>query len=177
VRQLQGGKTRSAWDTPQTHRKYGRTKRNVLGAKSFWLDLGRWPRQGLIRTGKRLLVPLGSSAEQLGLPRPLIVLSGFGIHVYWSLVQTLDPETWERYARGLKHCAASTGCERTQRELRHYERLTNPGTHHRKDGNPPSAVQPFSRAFTLWSSSQFCSRRSVKLGRKLRMPNRRLRAS
>jgi hypothetical protein len=37
------------------------------------------------------------------------VSSGTGLHVYWPLTHTLDPETWKRHAEGLKRLCVEYG--------------------------------------------------------------------
>src|ERR1700722_4307337 len=78
-----------------------RTKNNALVAKAFWLDID-------VGSGKpytsqqEALDALADFCRTLNLPAPIIASSGSGLHVYWPLQQMLDPETWARYAQGLK---------------------------------------------------------------------------
>jgi hypothetical protein len=84
--------------TLQSQRRFGRTKHNSLGGKSLWLDVDAGP-------GKPYPDCLSAEhavarfCEATGLPAPVCVHSGLGLHVYWPLQHVLDPEIWERYAR------------------------------------------------------------------------------
>jgi hypothetical protein len=120
--------------TPQAQRRWGRTKYNAQGAKAFWLDIDAGP-------GKPYpdwQAAAGAVAEfcrATGLPQPIVVLSGLGVHVYWPLAKTLDPETWRRYARGLKAlCVKHDLKGDPSRTADLTSVLRTPGTHHRKAG-------------------------------------------
>jgi hypothetical protein len=125
--------------TPRAHRQYGRTKRNVLGAKAFWLDVDAGPGKPYA-DWRAAAEAVATFCNVTVLPRPLVALSGLGLHVYWPLNRTLDPETWERYARGLK---ALCNKHRLQADPVRTADITSvlrtPGTHHRKVG--PRLVQ------------------------------------
>jgi len=51
---------------------------------------------------KEGLVTLGNFVEELSLPKPMIVHSGNGLHVYWVLTEELDPEDWKPLAEAMK---------------------------------------------------------------------------
>ena len=78
--------------TPPARRRYGRTKHNVRGARSFWLDLDAGPDKPYA-DWKGAARALAEFCRTTGLPRPPVVLSGVGIHGYWPVDQMLDPET------------------------------------------------------------------------------------
>jgi hypothetical protein len=120
--------------TPPSKRRLGRKKQNVFGGKSLWLDVDAGP-------GKRY--PDCLSAEQAvakfckatGLPVPLCVRSGLGLHVYWPLQHVLDPGAWERYSRGLKALCVEYGLHADPTRTADITSvLRTPGTHHRKAG-------------------------------------------
>ncbi|HEV7982716.1 MAG TPA: AAA family ATPase, partial [Xanthobacteraceae bacterium] len=122
----------NARGTPPSKRRFGRKKQNVFGGKSLWLDVDAGP-------GKRY--PDCLSAEQAvakfckatGLPVPLCVRSGLGLHVYWPLQHVLDPGNWERYARGLKALCVEYGLHADPTRTADITSvLRTPGTHHRK---------------------------------------------
>jgi hypothetical protein len=120
--------------TPDGQKRVGRTKHNALGAKAFWLDLDVGPGKGY-GDQDTAVDALKIFCATLKLPPPIIVSSGWGLHVYWPLQQMLDRATWERYARGLKNLCV-------QHELRTDHARTadissvlrTPGTHNRKHG-------------------------------------------
>jgi hypothetical protein len=79
-------------DTPRAKRRYGRTKHNAEGAKTIWADIDA----GLGKPyadWRDAANAVGEFCNKTGLPRPLVVLSGLGLHVYWPLQETLDRET------------------------------------------------------------------------------------
>jgi len=120
--------------TPSAQRRYGRTKRNVRCTKALWRDIDAGPSKPC-PDWKAAARAVGEFCRATGLPEPLIVLSGLGIHAYWPLVQTLDPETWERYARGLKALCVMHGLQADPARTADITSvLRTPGTHHRKAG-------------------------------------------
>jgi hypothetical protein len=118
--------------TPNAQRRYGRTKKNVRGAKALWLDLdaGTGKPYANAEEAHRALLEFCKKAN---LPSPMIVRSGNGLHAYWPLECSLDRGTWERHARGLK-----TLCIKYDLHVDHNRTtdissvLRTPGTHHRK---------------------------------------------
>ena len=88
-----------------------RKQSNVLGIKSFWMDIDCGEGKELINpvtnrpfgyidqsTG---LVELQRFCVLVGLPKPIIVNSGRGLHVYWVLEQTVTRKQWEPVAARL----------------------------------------------------------------------------
>ena len=78
-----------------------RKAQNVKTVQCFWLDIdcyGDTPyadqREGM--------VALKVFCDVLKLPRPTIVDSCRGLHVYWPLVMPITPEQWKRTATKLK---------------------------------------------------------------------------
>jgi hypothetical protein len=89
-------------------RRYGRTKHNVRGAKAFWLDVDAGPGKPYPDSQTAALA-VDAFCRTIRLPASLCVFSGLGLHIYWPLLEALDPETWERYARGLKALCVKHG--------------------------------------------------------------------
>jgi hypothetical protein len=85
--------------------KYGAEKRrtinNAVALKSFFMDLD-------CGTGKPFptveegLAALKVFCKATGLPRPTIVRSGMGAHIYWTLQEPLLREKWTLHAERLK---------------------------------------------------------------------------
>jgi hypothetical protein len=50
-------------------------------------------------------------AAALALPKPMIVFSGNGLHVYWVLTEELEPEQWKPLGMALKAACAAHGLE------------------------------------------------------------------
>jgi hypothetical protein len=78
-----------------------RKQTNVLYTKSFFIDVDCGPGKPFAdwRAG---LVALGKFVSDNSLPKPLIVSSGNGLHVYWVLEEPLAPEEWTPLADSLK---------------------------------------------------------------------------
>jgi len=84
----------------------GRTAKNAKWFKAFWLDLDcgenkPYDSQASALDALRLFV------KATGLPRPTIVNSGRGIHVYWTLKETIGYNDWKPTAEALKKFCAS----------------------------------------------------------------------
>lgn len=90
-----------------------RIKENVKLVKSYWLDLD----VGVAEPGKAAKYPDQSAAvlalaeflKQTKLPMPMIVSSGYGIHVYWPLTNSVLPGQWRATALQLKELTVGLG--------------------------------------------------------------------
>lgn len=60
-------------------------------------------------TWKEGLIALGTFVQQLKLPKPMVVHSGNGLHVYWVLNEALEPERWKPLAEAIKVAAKDNG--------------------------------------------------------------------
>lgn len=86
-------------------------KRNgasAMALRSFFIDIdcgeGKdYPDQA---AGAQALLAF---VKATGLPKPMVVNSGRGLHVYWPLVEDLDPGEWGRMALRLKELCAEHG--------------------------------------------------------------------
>jgi hypothetical protein len=78
-----------------------RTTDNVLAVKSFWLDIdcGAGKPYATQADGLSALKEFCTSA---GLPRPTIVNSGRGLHVYWPLTADISRQEWAVVAKRFK---------------------------------------------------------------------------
>jgi hypothetical protein len=79
----------------------GRYAANALELKSFFIDLdcGEDKPYATIADG---LVALKHFCKDVGLPRPTVVQSGRGAHVYWILDKAITRQEWKPYAERLK---------------------------------------------------------------------------
>ena len=88
-----------------------RTKDNVLAIKSFWLDIDCGEKKAELnpKTGRpdgyvdqaAGLQALKDFCNTIGLPRPVLVNSGRGIHAYWPLTKEVTRAEWEPVANRL----------------------------------------------------------------------------
>jgi len=82
-----------------------RSHSNMSESRCFFLDID----VGKSTTAKPKYETQAAAAKALKsftkdteLPRPTIVSSGYGLHVYWALTEALDADTWEGYAKLLR---------------------------------------------------------------------------
>ena len=84
----------------------GRTAQNAKWFKAFWLDLDCGENKPY-ETQAEALDALKQFVKDTGLPRPTIVNSGRGLHVYWTLTQPIFYNDWKPTAEAFKKfCAA-----------------------------------------------------------------------
>jgi hypothetical protein len=81
---------------------------NVKQLKSFFLDLDCGPTKDYA-TQADALAALRKFCKELTLPRPTIINSGRGIHVYWPLTAPVSRETWVPVAEHFKRLCKQHG--------------------------------------------------------------------
>ena len=120
--------------TPRKARRLGRTGHNALGARAFWLDLD---------CGEGKPYPDASAAaiaadnfcRSAGLPAPIYVGSGHGLHLYWPLAQMLSPQEWGEQAHRLRELCDRHGLAADHSRTTDISSiLRTPGTRNRKHG-------------------------------------------
>jgi hypothetical protein len=89
-----------------------RTKANVRAIKSLWMDIDCGPNKALVNestgrpdgyaTQQEALVALKVFTETVGFPKPIIVNSGRGLHVYWPFTNEVTRAEWEPAAKRLR---------------------------------------------------------------------------
>lgn len=84
--------------------KGNRKQENVRATKVVALDVDCGEDKPF-PTWKEGLVALGAFVRELNLPKPLIVHSGNGLHVYWVLTEELAPTQWKPLAEAMKAAA------------------------------------------------------------------------
>jgi hypothetical protein len=90
----------------------GRKQDNVLAVKALWLDIdcGANKAEANPKTGRpdgyatqaEALTELRAFVRLLGMPKPIVVNSGRGLHVYWPFTDSVTRHEWEPVARRLK---------------------------------------------------------------------------
>ena len=129
---------------PRIQRKKGdetywveRVQENVQSLRAFWLDLdvgkseeGRPPKYD---SQSAAVTALGEFLHECGLPKPLLVSSGYGIHVYWPLTADIMTPQWKQTATDLKTlCAGMKLLTDPMRTADSASVLRPIGTHNRK---------------------------------------------
>lgn len=121
---------------------------NVKQMRSFFMDLDCGFN---LRTGKpkdfpdqaSAIIALKKFVKVNNLPRPFLVSSGYGVHVYWPLSTPVDYKTWMFTAEKLKALARNQGFKADESVTADAARVLRiPGTHNHK-GEEPKQVTFF----------------------------------
>ena len=95
-----------------------RTHENVAYVRALWVDIDCGPtkavpdEKGIIKgyidqaTG---LAEFKKFCKNVGLPQPILVSSGYGIHAYWLLEETITRTDWEPLANRLRELCVEQG--------------------------------------------------------------------
>lgn len=132
-----------------------RKKENVKDLKAFWLDLDCGEAKAKVNAKTNRpdgyidqatgLVALQQFCKLIGLPRPLLVNSGRGIHAYWPLTTPISREEWEPVANRLNELCVLHNLYVDASVFEIARVLRVPGTLNFKD-NPPKPVELISDA-------------------------------
>lgn len=116
------------------HEAGNRKQANVKKTKALFIDIDCGEEKPFAdqREGAKALKAFLKAS---GLPAPMIVNSGRGLHVYWPLTEALDPADWQPLADALKECAKQHGFEIDPAVTADSARVLRPvGTHNPKNG-------------------------------------------
>lgn len=111
-----------------------RAKRKAIYADQFKtlavdIDIGN-----KYATAKEAAQDLLASCGKLGLPHPMLVRSGKGVHAYWPMSQTISAKHWEVMARMLRAALASCEVDFDPSKIHDPAMVLRPvGTRHKKD--------------------------------------------
>ncbi len=132
-----------------------RTKENVLSIKALWLDLDCGEAKAVVneKTGRpdgyidqdTAMRELAHFCEHIGLPTPILVNSGRGVHAYWPLTQAVTRQQWEPVAARLNELCVLHNLFVDASVFEAARILRIPGTFNFKD-NPPKPVEFISDA-------------------------------
>ena len=123
-----------------------RTHDNVKEEKALWLDIdcgydkkkNRWKEY---QTKDLAIVALRGFCDVTKLPKPTIVDSGRGIHVYWTFLEPIDKAIWKPVAEGLKFLCVKHGLKSDPACTADISRILRvPGTSNYKDISEPHDV-------------------------------------
>jgi len=112
---------------------------NVKQLKSFFLDIDCGPNKDYA-TQAEALGALRIFCKELKLPRPTLINSGRGIHVYWPLTTPVARETWVHVAEQFKRLCKSKGLRidpAVPADAARVLRVPNTSNH---KSNPPAPV-------------------------------------
>lgn len=81
---------------------------NTQAMRSFWVDIDVGPKKpyATLKDAARAVL---SFALKLGLPQPLLVNSGWGLHGYWTMDADMPPSVWKATASILKAAMMAEG--------------------------------------------------------------------
>jgi hypothetical protein len=126
-----------------------RTKDNVLAIKAFWIDLDCGVAKAVVneKTNRpdgyidqpTAIQELAKFCTLIGLPKPLLVNSGRGIHAYWPLTESVTRAQWEPVASRLNELCVLHKLYVDASVFEAARVLRIPGTFNFKD-EPPNPV-------------------------------------
>ncbi len=123
-----------------------RSQRNVQSVKSFWLDVDAG--QGKPYTdADAALASLKDFLAKTGLPAPMIVCSGHGLHCYFLLSEPIPAKRWKPLGERLKSLCAAHGFHADPMRTADHASILRPiGTMNRKFPDAPRPVTLLSSA-------------------------------
>lgn len=112
-----------------------RKKENVLALRAFWLDIDCGPGKDYDDQGSAMAA-LRKFCAVTGLPKPTLVDSGRGLHVYWALEENVTREQWEPVAERLRGVCSTQGLKVDDKVFEVARVLRIPGTYNFKGDEP-----------------------------------------
>ena len=121
-----------------------RKANNTRAMQAFWCDVDCGAEKASSGAGyetqEEATLGLKQFCKATGLPRPMIVDSGGGLHIYWPLKEQITPERWKRISSKLKRAAKALGFLVDHSRTTDAASILRPvGTHNRKY-DPPRRV-------------------------------------
>lgn len=104
------GEESNVFVAPSTFKSYSRKSDNVAYTRSFFVDLdvdAEDPKK--YATKDEAVAALKDFVRRVGLPPPVLVDSGGGVHAYWIFQQDLTPAEWKPYAEKFKAFCRENG--------------------------------------------------------------------
>jgi hypothetical protein len=87
-----------------------RCQENALDLKSFYIDVDIKDGPNGYPSQDEAVKELVRFIKEVGLPKPsAVVLSGGGLHIYWTCSQPLTPDEWQPYANALAEAIRQHG--------------------------------------------------------------------
>ena len=156
------------WDEKQ--RKFvRRTHENFLAAAALWADVDTQESHANAKYVNRREAEQAILAfcQHVGLPPPLWVSSGGGLHVHWPLAAELELGEWQIYANGFRAACAGFGLAIDERKTVDGSAVLRvPGSHNYKF-DPPRVVQA-GEAVARYPLAQFAKLKELGLAQPAR---------
>ena len=142
----------NVWNPEKTNLKTGemgstevRVQRNMKASRAFFFDLDVGEAANKYASQGEAAADLKKFCIKTHLPKPLIVTSGGGLHVYWTVVDPLESNEWRAHAMKLKQLAHHYGLKiDTSRTTDTASVLRVAGTLNFKDRMQPREVKALS---------------------------------
>lgn len=122
---------------PATFTSRNRKQAEATKVRAFWLDLDtREGKPTAEYADKRdATVAVFKFLGELGLPKPTLVDSGYGVHVWWPLTEEITPDQWNPVAGLLKAACQKWGLKADPTRTADIASVMRiPGTHNYKRG-------------------------------------------
>ena len=158
-----------------------RQKENVKALRSFWVDIDCGPTKAVVseKTGRpdgyidqdAGIAALRQFCKTVGLPKPLVVNSGRGIHAYWPLTQDITRQEWEPVANRLSALCVTHNFYVDPAVFEVARILRIPGTFNFKDDPPKQVTVIFDAAPVEFE--EFRTALGVEAPREMVVPERR----
>lgn len=121
-----------------------RVQTNALKTRCFVLDVDIRPdKQGYYKTIEEGIAGVQAVVDAFSIPKPIIVNSGFGLHVYWPMAEGVDSADWRKTAHRFKQAVGVIAPELVADSSRVADSagvLRIPNSYNLKS-NPPTPVQ------------------------------------
>ena len=134
----------------------GRETKYVQGVQSFWLDIDCTPGKGYDNKADGQAA-LDAFVAKLGLPTPITVDSGNGIHAYWPLTEEVDPLAWRAVCDALKARCRAEGLNVDPSVMEAARIMRVPGSLNHKS-NPPLPVTEIQSTVTPITLADFAAK-------------------
>jgi len=127
-----------------------RTHENALYFRALWMDIDCGPTKGVPDEKGRIkgyldqdigLQEFKKFCAAVGLPKPILVSSGYGIHAYWLLEETLSRKEWEPLSQRLRELCIEHGLIVDSSVFEASRVLRIPGTFNFKNKDEPKLVE------------------------------------
>jgi len=127
-----------------------RTHDNAKYFRSVWIDIDCGPTKGVPNAKGIIegyldqyigLAEFKKFCKAVGLPQPILVNSGNGIHAYWLLEETLSRKEWEPLAKRLKQLCKEHGLIVDERVFEASRVLRPMNSFNFKDPSNPKPVE------------------------------------
>jgi len=124
-----------------------RVQSNMHSSKCFFMDLDIGNEEHKYRTQTDAIIALKNFCNSYAIPKPLVINSGYGIHVYWLLDQAISSNEWKQHAKILRSLAKNSGLKfDPSRITDEASVLRVAGTFNYKDATSPRSVDVLSNA-------------------------------